>query len=89
MALALSSCLYSILSYPILSGIGVGVLTFDGCINGYIDRALLPEKLCYGTFDPEGFLCSLSATGITLMGTFAGHILRNKKTGDLGKWNIY
>jgi len=66
-------------------GIGAGILTPEGCINGYIDRALLPGTLCYGTFDPEGILCSLSATGITLMGTLAGHILRNKKTGDWKK----
>jgi len=66
-------------------GIGAGVFTPEGCINGYIDRALLPGTLCYGIFDPEGILCSLSATGITLMGTFAGHILRNKKTGDWEK----
>jgi predicted acyltransferase len=66
-------------------GFGAGVLTPEGCFNGYIDRMLLPGRLYGGTFDPEGILCSLSATGITLMGTFAGFILRNKKTGDWQK----
>lgn len=66
-------------------GFGAGVLTPEGCINGYIDRLFLPGRLYGGTFDPEGILCSLSATGITLMGTFAGSILRNKKTSDWQK----
>jgi len=66
--------------------IGAGVLTPEGCINGYIDRLLIPGKLYGGFFDPEGILCSLSATGITLMGTIAGHILRNKKTSDWHKF---
>ena len=62
-------------------GIGAGVLTPEGCINGYIDRMLLPGRL-YGTvdgvqvFDPEGILCIVSATGITLMGALAGYVLR-------------
>lgn len=66
-------------------GFGVGVLTPEGCINGYIDQLLLPGRLHGGTFDPEGILCSLSATGITLMGTVAGNILRKKKTTDWQK----
>lgn len=63
-------------------GIGPGVLTPEGCINGYVDRMLLPGRLYGGTFDPEGILCSLSATGVTLMGTIAGNILRKKKSSD-------
>ncbi len=66
-------------------GAGAGVLTPEGCINGYLDRLLLPGKLYGGTFDPEGILCSLSATGITLMGTIAGNILRRKDTSDWQK----
>ncbi len=57
-------------------GFGAGVLTQEGCINGYIDRMILPGRLYGGTFDPEGILCIISATGITLMGTLAGLILR-------------
>ncbi len=66
-------------------GIGAGVLTPEGCINGYIDRLLLPGRLNDKIFDPEGILCSLSATGITLMGTFAGSILRNRNFSDRKK----
>ena len=63
-------------------GIGAGVLTPEGCINGYIDRAILPGRLHGGVFDPEGLLCIFSAIAITLMGTVAGHFLRDKTTND-------
>jgi predicted acyltransferase len=66
-------------------GIGAGVLTPEGCINGYIDRALLPGRLYGGPFDPEGLLCIVSAVTVTLMGSVAGHFLRDKKTNDKQK----
>ena len=40
-------------------GFGAGVLTPEGCINGYIDRLFLPGKLHGGLYDPEG-CCALS-----------------------------
>lgn len=58
--------------------IGAGVLTPEGCINGYIDRMLLPGRLHGEVFDPEGLLCIVSAAGITLMGSVAGHFLREQ-----------
>lgn len=66
-------------------GFGAGVLTPEGSINSFIDQLLLPGRLYGGTFDPEGILCSLSATGVTLMGTIAGNILRKNKTSDWQK----
>ncbi len=72
------------LLYPV-PGFGAGVLTPEGCVNGYFDRLLLPGRLHGGTFDPEGLLCNISAIGITLMGTFAGEILRKKKEPNLRK----
>ncbi|HEX7583772.1 MAG TPA: DUF5009 domain-containing protein [Prolixibacteraceae bacterium] len=66
-------------------GIGAGVLTPEGCINGYIDRMLLPGHLYGKVFDPEGLLCIVSAVTVTLMGSFAGHFLRDKKTNDQQK----
>lgn len=70
-------------------GHGAGVLTPEGCINGYIDRLLLPGRLHGGTFDPEGLLCIISATGITLMGSVAGHFLRKKKQTNGAKLAFY
>ena len=63
-------------------GIGAGVLTPKGCINGYIDRAILPGRLYFKIFDPEGTLCIVSATGVTLLGSIVGNVLREKKIAD-------
>ena len=59
-------------------GFGPGVLTPEGSINAWIDQNFLPGKLIYGTYDPEGILSIVSATAITLFGSFAGVILRSK-----------
>ena len=67
-------------------GVGAGVLTPEGCINGYIDRFLLPGKLYRDVYDPEGILCSISAISVTLMGTIAGNILRHKKPATGKRW---
>lgn len=69
-------------------GIGAGVLTPEGCINGYIDRMLLPGHLYRDVFDPEGLLCIVSAISVTLMGTVAGHFLRDKTTSQMQKIKI-
>jgi predicted acyltransferase len=59
-------------------GSGAGVLTPEGCINSYIDRNFLPGRMGQGTFDALGLLCILSASAVTLMGSFAGQILVKK-----------
>ncbi|MGQ7870520.1 acyltransferase family protein [Sunxiuqinia sp. sy24] len=69
-------------------GIGAGVLTPEGCINGYIDRLLLPGRLHGEVFDPEGLLCIVSAAGITLMGSVAGHFLREQSRTPWEKISI-
>src|SRR5512141_1152320 len=58
-------------------GIGAGVLTPEGSINGWVDRLLLPGRLYDKIFDPEGILCILSATSVTLMGALAGLVLKS------------
>jgi len=58
-------------------GVGAGVLTPEGTINGWIDRLLLPGRLYDTIFDPEGILCIFSATSVTLMGALAGLVLKS------------
>ena len=58
-------------------GYGAGVLDQVGGINAWLDRMLLPGRLYGKTFDPEGLLCIVSAITVTLMGSFAGTILRD------------
>ncbi len=59
-------------------GFGAGIITPEGSINAWIDQHFLPGKLSNGISDPEGILCIISATSVTLMGTLAGNILRSK-----------
>lgn len=66
-------------------GVGAGVLTPEGCINGYFDRMLVPGRLHGKIFDPEGLLCVVSAITVTLMGSFAGYLLRDKKSAQMQK----
>lgn len=66
-------------------GYGAGVLTPEGSINAFIDQHLLPGRLIYKTYDPEGILSIVSATSITIMGAMAGFVLRNKETSQLKK----
>lgn len=58
-------------------GVGAGVLTPEGCINGYIDRLLLPGTLYGKMFDPEGILCIISASSVVLTGSLAGFLIRS------------
>lgn len=69
-------------------GFNAGELSRDGGINAWLDQNFLPGRLYGKTYDPEGLLCIISATSVTLMGTFAGNILRNK-TFTQNKKTIY
>ncbi len=54
-----------------------GELTPRGCINACIDQALLPGRLHYGSYDPEGLLCIVSAVAMNLLGMLSGCWLRH------------
>lgn len=51
-----------------------GDMTPANCINAQIDSLYCPGILHYGTYDPEGLLCLVSATALTLLGFLAGNI---------------
>lgn len=57
---------------------GAGPLTFEGNLAGYVDRLLLPGKLIYGTFDPEGLLSTLPAVVTAMLGMFTGDFVRRR-----------
>ncbi len=68
-----------------------GAGLFDDKINNlaaYIDRAVLGEHMWVGTgrqWDPEGFLSTFPAISTTLIGVWAGLILRNKEYDETRK----
>lgn len=55
---------------------GADALSREGCLVGYIDRILLPGRLIYDTFDPEGLLSTLPAVVTAMLGNFAGEWVR-------------
>lgn len=57
-------------------GIGPGVITPGGVLNGYVDYYLVPGSLYQGVFDPEGVLSTVSAAALVLIGSLAGQVLR-------------
>ena len=62
-----------------------GDFSREGNINAIIDRALLPGKFHNGSFDPEGIICAISASFLTLQGYLAGTILRKESFSTKGK----
>lgn len=60
-------------------GYGAGILTIDGSLASYIDRALLYNHLEIAHhFDPEGLLSSIPAIATCLFGVFAGEYILSK-----------
>ena len=62
-----------------------GVLTPEVSINSYIDRNFLPGRMGQDTYDALGLLCILSASAVTLMGSFAGQVLMKKDMANTRK----
>ncbi|MCG2588915.1 acyltransferase family protein [Rhodohalobacter sulfatireducens] len=58
-------------------GYGAGDLSFEGNLVGWIDRNFLPGRLLQGTYDELGILTQFPALCITLLGSYAGDILRS------------
>jgi predicted acyltransferase len=61
-------------------GYGAGVLTKNGNLAAYIDRQLLPGHLYAGSWDPEGFLSTISALATTMLGLLTAEHLRSNRT---------
>ena len=59
---------------------GFGRYTMEGNISSYIDRTLLPGRLCcYGFGDNEGLLPTIAAAGTGLLGMLTGELLLTNK----------
>ena len=60
-------------------GIGAGVLTPEGNLASYIDRALLGRHLLNRWSDPEGLLSTVPAIATAMCGVFAGDWLKERR----------
>lgn len=63
---------------------GADPLSQDGCLNGYIDRILLPGRLYNGNFDPEGILSTVPAVVTAMLGMFTGEFIRLPEEKESG-----
>src|SRR5947209_3021093 len=74
---------FGVMTLVPVPGHGAGVLTPDGNLAGFIDRALLGIKHVYGNgpYDPEGLLSTLPAIVTALIGFWAGDWVRHQRVG--------
>lgn len=64
-------------------GIGVGLMTPDGNLAGYIDRALMPGVLYGELYEREGLYATLPTVATVLLGALAGHWLLTDRKGSV------
>lgn len=70
---------FAIMKLIPVPGFGAGVLTPEGNLAAYIDRMLLPGRLCCYTYgDNEGILSTIPAICTALLGALTGHLLISK-----------
>lgn len=60
-------------------GHGAGVLTPEGAITGFVDRAFLPGKFNTPHYNSQGILVHIPAIVTALLGILTGTFLRNSK----------
>lgn len=76
---------WAALEWVSVPGFGAGVITEQGSIRTFFDRAYLPGKFSHGTYDAEGILSMISATTTALLGGLTGQFIRHAK---LNKFSI-
>ena len=67
-------------------GYGAGDISFEGNLVGWFDRTFLPGRLLQHTYDENGFLTQFPALCLTVLGAFAGEILRSSALVDRTKF---
>lgn len=68
-----------IMRYVPVPGYGAGIWTEEGNLERYIDSLLLPGRLYFGSWDPEGLLSTIPAVATCLLGVLTGHWLRTTR----------
>jgi predicted acyltransferase len=77
---------YACLMLIPVPGYGAGDLSFEGNLVGWIDRTFLPGRLLQVTYDELGIITQFPAMCLTLLGAFAGEILKNNSFPDQKKF---
>jgi len=71
-------------SFP---GYVAGDLSRDGNFAGAVDRSLLPGRLAYGDFDPEGLGTTIPAVASCLIGVVIGKLLASHNVPPIRKFS--
>jgi predicted acyltransferase len=70
---------WAVMTFVPVPGVGAGVLTPQGNLASFIDRALLHRHLAFGTWESEGLLSTVPAIATALCGVFAsGWLLQTR-----------
>ena len=67
-------------------GFGAGDLSFEGNLVGWIDRSVMPGILRQGTYDELALLTQLPALCLTVLGAWAGDVLREQNDNNNKKF---
>jgi predicted acyltransferase len=67
---------WAIMQFIPVPGYGAGVWTEQANLARYVDNLLLPGRLFYGSWDPEGLISTIPAIATCLLGALSGHWLR-------------
>jgi predicted acyltransferase len=72
---------WAMMAFIPVPGIGHGVFTPAGNLEGYIDRLFLPGKFCcFGFGDNEGYLSTIPSIATVMFGVLCGHLVRSSLT---------
>jgi len=76
---ALLAGYWALMTFVPVPGIGAGSFAPDANLADWIDAHYLPGRLWDETRDPEGLLSTLPAIGTSLIGVFAGLLLKDER----------
>jgi predicted acyltransferase len=79
---------WAALTFVPVTGAGAGMLTPEGNLASFIDRALLGRHLLTRFSDPEGLLSTLPAIATAMCGVFAGNWLKEQRPPHHSAWLI-
>jgi predicted acyltransferase len=77
---------WAALTFIPVPGVGAGMLTPEGNLASYIDRALLGRHLLNRFSDPEGILSTLPAIATAMCGVIAGDWLKERRQAHHSVW---
>jgi len=79
---------YAAMTLIPVPGFGSGNFSMEGNLEGWIDRTIMPGRLINGIYDENALATSLPAFCLTVLGAWAGDVLRNYEATPLYKTKL-